>query len=58
MVWGYILTGLGGVFIGVIFSGLFIKSPSEKRKDDEEQIEYLRKLEEKKKEKKHGRNDS
>lgn len=57
MVWGYILTGLGGIFLGFIFSGLFSKSPSEKQKDDEEQIEYLRKLAEKKG-KQNGRDDS
>ena len=57
MVWGYILTGLGGIFLGFIFSGLFLKSPLEKQKDDEEQIEYLRKLGEKKKEKQNGCNN-
>jgi len=48
---GYIGVAFCGVAFGVLLASLFAnKSPQERQKDDEEQIEYLRKLAEKEKE--------
>lgn len=48
--WGYIGVWFFGVSVGILLASLFPnKSPQERQKDDDEQIEYLRKLAEKEK---------
>ena len=52
MIWGVIGAFFGGFLVGFVFSGMFMKSPDEKKLEDEEQAEYMKKLAEKNKEKK------
>ena len=46
--WGYIAVGLGGVLLGFLFASLFgNKSLEERKRDDDEQEEYMKQLYEK-----------
>ena len=48
MVWGYIAVGFAGIFLGFMFASLFgNKSQADRKRDDEEQAECMRKLYEK-----------
>ena len=50
MVWGYIGVGFAGVLLGFVLASLVgNKSPEERRRDDDEQAECMRKLAERKK---------
>lgn len=54
MIWGVISAFVGGFFLGFLFSGMLIKSPEDRRRDDDEQAEYMKKLTERTR---RGRND-
>ncbi len=50
MIWGYIGVGFVGVLLGFLFASMFgNKSPEDRKRDDEEQAEYMKKLAEMKK---------
>jgi len=43
--WGYIAIGLCGVLLGLLLASLFgTKSPEERKRDDDEQENYLKQL--------------